>query len=356
VRKPADARVAVVIPGHNAAGTLPACLDSLLPLLDNGQIEGIVFVDDHSTDSTREIVARYPVEIASSPRRGAGAARNVGWRVARADLVWFVDADCVVQRDALARLRSTMQELDAAVVGGSYANESVGSLTAELIHEEMVTRHRAMGREVTFAITANLLCRRSALEEVDGFDESLRLGQDLDFAYRIVHSGRRLGFDAASLVGHFHEKRLLRYLVKQARQGYWRMHLYRRHPRRMTGDSYSGLLDYIQPPLAVVAVISSAVGPAIGAPILGCGVVLTCLAALLLCQLPMSRKLVRASGDHRYWCYLPFGMTRAAFRGAGMLVGFVAAATTEAQRASVRTRPHPGGGSAPIQRIEAPPQ
>jgi hypothetical protein len=185
----------------------------------------------------------------------------------------------------------------------------------------MVGRHRAMGREVTFAITANLLCRRETLDALSGFDESLRLAQDLDFAYRVIRSGHQLGFDASSLVGHFHETDLWKYLYKQARQGFWRMHLYRRHPDRMSGDTYSGLLDYVQPPLAVLACGASAAGLLLGTPLLAGATAAAAGLALGLCQLPIARAMVRQTGDVRYWSYVPFGVARAAFRGAGMLLG-----------------------------------
>ncbi len=313
--------VGVVIPGHNAARTLRPCLDALVPMLTSGDIQRIVFVDDHSSDATLRLLEAYPVEILSSPRRGAGAARNVGWRALTTEHVWFVDSDCVVRPDALRRLRSSMRELNAAVVGGSYANENAGHWTADLIHEEMVARHRAMGRTVSFAITANLLCQRETLVALNGFDESLRLGQDLDFAYRVVLSNRLLGFDAASMVGHFHETNVARYLTKQMRQGFWRMHIYRRHPQRVTGDTYSGLADYVQPPLAVTAAAAPFLGVVLGLPLLGCAVGNIAGFTLLLCQLPQARALVKTTGNAKYWGYVPFGAARAAFRGVGMLIG-----------------------------------
>jgi GT2 family glycosyltransferase len=332
----AASSIDVVIPGHDAARTLRPCLQALVPLLESGQVRRILFVDDHSTDETALIARQFPVQVLSSPRRGAGAARNVGWRASHADFVWFVDSDCVVQPDALGKLQQSQRELDVAVVGGSYANESAGHLTADLIHEEMVSRHRAMGRQVTFAITANLLCRRETLEALCGFDESLRLGQDLDFAYRVVLSGRRLGFDASSLVGHFHETELWRYLYKQARQGFWRMHIYRRHPERISGDTYSGPLDYIQPPLAMLACAAPTVGFLLGSPVLGGTAATVAGVTLALCQLPIARALVRQTGDPRYWSYIPFGAARAAFRGAGMLLGVASLAFHEREVGSRR--------------------
>jgi GT2 family glycosyltransferase len=319
-----------VIPGRNAARTLERCLPSVVPLLRGGELSEIVFVDDHSTDDTRRVLAAFPeVRVLESAGHGAGAARNAGWRATTSELVWFVDADCVVERGAFARLEASRQRLDADVIGGSYSNLLPDRLLAELIHEEMAARHEAMGASATFAITANLLCRRSVLEALDGFDESLKLAQDLDLAYRVLARGFRLRFDAQSRVGHFHETDLWRYCYKQARQGYWRMHLYARHPGRVSGDSYSGLVDYAQPPLALLAA---------GAPLLSLlarrlmakralqslgGVSLAALSAL---QLPYTVRLLARTRRPRLLAYAPMAMLRAGFRGVGMALGVCAVA------------------------------
>lgn len=324
------ATVALVIPGRDCAATIGPCLESVLPRLREGGLDEIVFVNDHSTDATERIVSGFhEVRILNSPRRGAGAARNTGWRATRSDLVWFVDADCVADPDALPRLVTRLHELGAGAVGGSYSNLQQGNLVADLIHEEMVARHRGMGVWVSFAITANLLCRRAELERANGFDESLRLAQDLDLCYRLIEAGSKVAFDPESTVGHFHETRLLRYFEKQARQGYWRMHLYARHPRRASGDSYSGLADYAQPPLGLVS-LTAALGTfavraaAARAVLLGAGA--SSSGMLLALQVPRTLALVAHTGDPRYVAYIPWGAARAVFRGAGMLAGLTSLA------------------------------
>ncbi len=318
--------VCLVIPGRDCERTLAACLDSALPFLERGLIDEIVFVNDGSRDETLAIARRYPVRVVESGGRGPGAARNVGFRATRAALVWFVDSDCVIERDALERLKDTMHQLGAALVGGSYSNARPDSRTARLIHEEMVQRHRRMGKRATFAITANLLCRREVLEELGGFDERLKLAQDLDFAYRALAAGHVLGFDAESHVAHHHETRFVGYLKKQARQGYWRMHLYKKHPGRAKGDSYSGLVDYAQPPLAVLAATSWGVGviglpfaPALSVPAFAVSGVSS--VATVLLQLPMAVSLGATVSKSDQVSYVAFGAVRALARGAGMVVG-----------------------------------
>jgi glycosyltransferase involved in cell wall biosynthesis len=317
--------IGLVIPGRNCGRTLERCLSAVVPLLASGELSEIIFVNDHSEDDTLERARSFPhVRIMDSAGEGAGAARNTGFRACSAELVWFIDSDCVPEPNALSRLRQSMAELGADVIGGSYGNLMPDDLLASLIHEEIVARHEAMGASVTFAITANLLCRRSVLVSLDGFDESLKLAQDLDLAYRVVAKGYRLCFDARSRVGHFHETRLLPYCVKQARQGYWRMHLYARHPRRVSGDSYSGWLDYAQPPLAVV----SAGALLLGGLTRGVALRRACLAlagggfvALVVAQLPYTWRLLGRTRQPRMLAYAPMSMLRAGFRGAGMLLG-----------------------------------
>jgi glycosyltransferase involved in cell wall biosynthesis len=322
--------VALVIPGHNCAATVEACLRSVVPLLEQGRLREIVFVNDSSSDDSVARVEQFAnVRVVQSPRRGAAAARNAGIAATESELVWFIDADCVSAPDALDLLELQMDRWEAAAVGGSYSNLHPGRLVADLIHEEMVARHEAMGSLVSSAITANFLCRRDVLVALNGFDESLRLAQDLDLAYRIVGAGQRLAFEANSRVGHFHETRLLAYCYKQARQGYWRMHLYARHPTRMTGDTYAGVVDYAQPPLGLLA-LGGAVGAAAlsklalrrAALLLG----VSSAGALCLLQLPRAAQLVHRTGRLRYAGYVPFGMLRALFRGAGMVSGSVAVA------------------------------
>lgn len=315
----------------------------MLPLLQQGKLSEIIFVNDHSTDDSVERVQRFAgVRVLQSPQRGAGAARNVGWRGASADHVWFVDADCVVEPAALELLQQRLADPQVAAVGGSYVNLQPGQLVADLIHEEMVARHESMGHDVTFAITANLLCRRAVLEQLGGFDESLRLAQDLDLAYRIVSSGSKLAFDDASRVGHFHETSLLRYCYKQARQGYWRVHLYARHPGRATGDTYSGPADYVQPPLSLLSIAAAGVGLVArtrGLRALCWGLSGSSAALLLALQVPRTVELVRRTHSLRYLAYMPLATLRAGFRGAGMTAGV---ATLAWQRARALRKPSQG--------------
>lgn len=338
--------VTLVIPGRNCAATLGACLDATVPLLADGQLSEIIFINDASTDATRSIAARYPVTIIDGSGRGAGSARNLGWRAAKTPLIWFVDSDCVAAPDALAILLSHIERHPqpqpdsesppharsaVAGVGGSYLNMRPESLLASLIHEEIVERHDRMRPDVDFLATFNVLYRRAVLVEVGGFDERFIKAQDAELAYRIRRAGHRLRFDRRSLVGHFHLDRLRPYLRVQRQQGYWRAWLYAVHPERLTGDSYSGFSDHIQPPLALAMLGLS--------PLLAMGPLAlvegALFAGLMAAQVPMTARLVGRTKDLRYAAFAGLSAVRAFERGVGFAHGTVAAAWSGASSSAV---------------------
>ncbi|MCB9834339.1 MAG: glycosyltransferase [Planctomycetes bacterium] len=318
--------VSLVIPGRNCETTLAACLDSVLPILQDprsGLIE-VLFVDDGSTDRSAEIARARPITYLKGEGKGPGAARNLGWRSARGELVWFIDSDTVARPDALAILLPHLADPKVGGVSGSYDNALPGSLLACLIHEEIVERHLAMKTEVDFLATFNVLYRRAILAELDGFDERYLKAQDAEFSFRVTGLGYKLHFDIASKVAHHHETSWRKYLRVQRQQGFWRVYLHLEHKGHSKGDSYSKLSDHAQPPLAMLCLASLPFG-FLGIPFVplsffqvSSGFLFLLLLAL---QLPMTLRLVRRTGQQRYWLFAWMSFLRAFWRGIGMTLG-----------------------------------
>lgn len=311
--------VTLVIPAHNAESTLEPCLAAVVPLLER-ELSEIVVVNDGSCDRTPEIAARFPVRLIHGSGEGPGAARNRGWRTSDAGLIWFVDADCVAESDALPRLRAMLEASECAGVGGTYTNGSPDSLLATLIDEEIAVRHRKMGERVDYLATFNVLYRRDALEKVGGFDEQLARAEDVDLAWRVLRAGGELRFERDSRVAHFHERRLGSYLSTQAANGYWRAWLYGAHPQRAGGDSYSGWLDHLPPALALVALGGLALAPLIGSssPALGAALLATALHA------PLALRIGQSHGPRHGVAFALLGAARSLARGLGLAAGAIA--------------------------------
>jgi len=89
--------LSVVIPTHNRRDLVARAIQSVLDQAGARPVQVIV-VDDGSTDGTADLLdERYGddarVELLSSPRRHASAARNLGFAAARGSHVCFLDSD-----------------------------------------------------------------------------------------------------------------------------------------------------------------------------------------------------------------------------------------------------------------------
>ncbi len=112
-------RVSVIVPAHNAEKYLDQCLQSIL-----GQTERdieVVCVDDGSTDSTPEMLAKAAeadprVRVITQECAGAGAARNAGLAVAHGEYLSFLDADDFFEPEMLKDAADKLDQTGADIV------------------------------------------------------------------------------------------------------------------------------------------------------------------------------------------------------------------------------------------------
>jgi GT2 family glycosyltransferase len=233
----------VIIPAHNAGATLAACLDGLAAEGVPGPVAELLVVDDASTDCTRLVATRPGVQVLCGAGSGPAAARNLGARMASGELLIFLDADT---KPCAGWLRAMLDPLVrnpqvVAVKGRYYSNQR--SLVARFTQLEFEEKYARLQQScsIDFVDTGTAAFRRSAFEAVDGFDESFpaQSAEDVELAFRLAARGDRMAFSPRAGVWHWHAERLRDFLIKKARYGYFRVEVYRRHPDKMLGDTYT---------------------------------------------------------------------------------------------------------------------
>lgn len=237
-------KAAVIVAVFNEEQHLSGLLDSLLS--QTRPPHEIIIVDDGSTDSTPALLKSYAardsrVRIFRQKNRGPAAARNLGWKESVSDLCVFTDGDCVPEADWLEKLLPALDHPEAGAAAGTYKTLNKHSLLARFIGHEIAWRHSRAGDTVDAHGSFNLAVRKSVLEETRGFKEFYKKpsGEDFDLTYRISRKWK-IAFVRSAVVGHYHPEKFWGYMKNQCRRGYDRMLVYRDHPEKKSGDSYTG--------------------------------------------------------------------------------------------------------------------
>ncbi len=236
----------VVVPETRLGAT---ALTTIVPVRDGGPQLGqlvatlaadgeVIVVDDRSRDGSAEIARAAGARVlANTGAPGPAGARNTGLEAATTDLVAFVDADCEVApgwSTALAGLLDDDPRLALAaprvrsVAGASHlARYETGCSPLDLSTKPSLV---GPGRRIGYLPSAALVARRAALLAVDGFDERLTVGEDVDLVMRLLAAGHSARY--VPTIEVLHRPRPTLCALARQRHGYGRSAgtLQRLHP------------------------------------------------------------------------------------------------------------------------------
>lgn len=110
--------ISIVIPARNEEENIERLLQSISEN-DYSDYE-VILVDGGSKDETRSIARSYDAKVIDGPRKGTGAARNKGWRAAKGDIIYFLDADWFISENVLQEIHRAFEEKDIEFSGVQY--------------------------------------------------------------------------------------------------------------------------------------------------------------------------------------------------------------------------------------------
>jgi glycosyltransferase involved in cell wall biosynthesis len=172
-------KVSVVIPAFNEEKFLSKTIEAVRANEISEEDYEIIVVNNGSSDRTAEIARRAGVTLVESERRFVGAARNMGARVARGEVLSFLDADCIPKTDWLREGIKSLDQEKCVTGAQCEAPDDAGWI------ERVWFSHQRTGRiEIPHINSGNLIIHRSLFFEIGGFDETLSSGEDFEFCSR----------------------------------------------------------------------------------------------------------------------------------------------------------------------------
>jgi glycosyltransferase involved in cell wall biosynthesis len=185
--------ISVIVPAFDEERCIAETLDHLraaaeLLMAHTGRAVQILLVDNASTDGTAAIAHDRGVTVIDEAEHNIAKVRNTGARAADHDVLVFVDADTLVPSQSLLRIGQVMA--NPACLGG--AVDAAYDAQRPVI-QAYLRFWRVVGILGGMAQGACQFCGRETFAELGGYDETLYMGEDVDFFWRLRAAARKRG-------------------------------------------------------------------------------------------------------------------------------------------------------------------
>ncbi|HEY8910731.1 MAG TPA: glycosyltransferase [Desulfosporosinus sp.] len=187
--KERNMKFSIIIPAYNEEKLIGRCLDSIaaasVPYQDRVEV---IVVLNRCTDRTEEIARSHHCIIVKEDRKNMSIIRNAGAKVARGEIIATIDADSQMTDNMLTEIDEKL--LTGEYIGGGvtwkFERLPLGVLLQGLILIPIIIKYRG--------VTAGILwCFKKDFNAINGFNESQRMLEDVDFGSRLKKWGQRCG-------------------------------------------------------------------------------------------------------------------------------------------------------------------
>ena len=241
-------KVSVIIPCRNEGQTIRLVLAALINQDYPHSLTEVVIADGMSEDNTRQEIATFsmehpeiPIKVVDNPQRIIPTAVNAGIQASDGDIIIRMDAHSLPQPEYISRCVAALEEDKAENVGGVWdikpqENTWIArSIAAAASHPLAVggAQYR-IGDKAQYVDTVPYgAFRRTLIDRIGGFDESLLTNEDYEFNTRIRQSGGRIWMDPAIRCTYFARKSLRDLSLQYWRYGFWKAQMLKRYPRTL---------------------------------------------------------------------------------------------------------------------------
>lgn len=240
-------RISVIIPCYNAEKTILRMLEAL----DNQTVKDfeVILADDGSKDITVKTAKSFSPKnfkliVIAEKHAGPAAQRNRGAEKAKGEILLFTDSDCVPDKNWISEMAKPFSDKAVIGVSGTYRTLNNDKLIARFEGYEIEKRHEKMAKQkyVDFIGSFSAGYRKNIFQKFGGFSSDFKRAdaEDPELSFKISKAGYKMVFNPKAVVAHPHVSTLKKFWKQKFSRGFWRVLLYKKHPEKMRGDSYTG--------------------------------------------------------------------------------------------------------------------
>lgn len=213
--------VSIIIPAYNRQNFLIKCLPPLFEQTYPHERYDIILVDDGSSDGTSEQAKAIAqnwngqFRVIQQQNGGPASARNTGFQASSADIVAFIDSDCVADPHWVQSLVDALSTDEASGAGSPIVTGTPERWISRYFQSTGMYRHRARRGKVDYLITGSVAFRRKALIEVGGFQTAQGIWvEDVDLSYKLTQAGHKLTVTDKGKVHHYGDPSSIGHLAR----------------------------------------------------------------------------------------------------------------------------------------------
>lgn len=183
-------RLSVIVPTYNEEECIENCLRSVEKQNFNKTEYEIIVSDSMSKDKTVELARKYTSNIVITAERGIALGRNKGAKIAKGDILIFLDADAILAQNFLSKCSDVFAKKDVVASTG-IAIPIDGKLLQRMVYKAtyfLVSLFSFFGIFLFPGIC--VAYRQKEFNELKGFREDFGIVEDIDLSRRASRIGK----------------------------------------------------------------------------------------------------------------------------------------------------------------------
>lgn len=234
--------ISIIIPTYNRKDRLKQCLESIFKQDYPQEKIEIIVIDDGSSDGTAQMLDELLKEQPNfryffQMHKGPAAARNLGIKQAKGEIIGFTDNDCVLKRNWVKEMISAHRLEDGIIAIGGLTKinpHNIKTAVSQFLSDGAIKTNINGKADVIFFPTCNVSFKKDCLNGEE-FNELFPLpaGEDLDFFWRLFKNGNRFVYRQDIEIFHDRHpsfKSFLRQAYMYGRGNYLVQHIHKDHP------------------------------------------------------------------------------------------------------------------------------
>ena len=241
-------KVSIIVPCYNEQSTIRLLLEALLgQTFPRAEME-VIIADGLSRDGTREAISAFQtdfpdldVRVVDNTRRSIPAGVNCAIQNSRGEIIVRLDAHSKPYPDYVQNCVDALEQGRGDTIGGvweihpgspTWIARSIAVAAAHPLGVgDAFYRHTKVAAEVDTVPFGSF--RRSLVDRVGYFDESLLTNEDYEFYVRVRNAGGRIWLDPAIRSVYFARSTLGQLARQYRRYGFWKWRMLRRYPKTL---------------------------------------------------------------------------------------------------------------------------